>query len=74
MKIKNILTKKYSIFKMPIDQRRINGPDVSIPYYIYSNLNKKSDKIKHDFNIRNDKRANNEMRKICKIKLFLSYK
>ncbi|XP_016909813.1 exosome complex component MTR3 [Apis cerana] len=49
---------------MPIDQRRINGPDVSIPYYIYSNLNKKSDKIKHDFNIRNDKRANNEMRKI----------
>ncbi|XP_623498.2 exosome complex component MTR3 isoform X2 [Apis mellifera] len=49
---------------MPIDQRRINGPDVSIPYYIYSNLNKKSDKIKHDFNIRNDKRSNNEMRKI----------
>lgn len=43
---------------------RINGPDVSIPYYIYSNLNKKSDKIKHDFNIRNDKRSNNEMRKI----------
>ncbi|XP_006620168.1 exosome complex component MTR3-like [Apis dorsata] len=49
---------------MPIDQRRINGPDVSIPYYIYSNLNKKSDKVKHVFNIRNDKRTNNEMRKI----------
>ncbi|XP_003697651.1 exosome complex component MTR3 [Apis florea] len=49
---------------MPIDQRRINGPDISIPYYIYSNLNKKSDKVKHDFNIRNDKRANSEMRKI----------
>ncbi|OAD56635.1 Exosome complex component MTR3 [Eufriesea mexicana] len=50
---------------MPIDQKRINGPDISVPYHIYSNIDKKNDAVKYDFNKRNDKRASNEMRKIC---------
>ncbi|CAK9822072.1 Exosome complex component MTR3 [Anthophora retusa] len=49
---------------MPVDQKRINGPDVSVPYYIYSNLNNKSDEMKYDLSKRSDKRSNNEIRKI----------
>ncbi|KAF3430092.1 hypothetical protein E2986_07214 [Frieseomelitta varia] len=49
---------------MPVDQRRINGPEVSVPYHIYSDFDKKSDKEKHDFSKRSDKRTDNEMRKI----------
>ncbi|CAL7948996.1 unnamed protein product [Xylocopa violacea] len=49
---------------MPIDQRRINGPEISVPYHIYSNFNNNDDEIKHDFNKRSDERGNNEMRKI----------
>ena len=52
---------------MPVDQRRINGPEVSVPYHIYSDFNKKSDKVKHDFSKRSDKRIDSEIRKICKI-------
>lgn len=51
---------------MPIDQKRLNGPEVTVPYHIYSDLDEKSDKVKHDLSERSDKRTNNEMRKICK--------
>ncbi|XP_054009499.1 exosome complex component MTR3 isoform X2 [Hylaeus anthracinus] len=49
---------------MPVDHKRINGPDVSVPYQIYSDTDNKDVKIKHDFTKRKDKRAMNEMRKI----------
>lgn len=50
---------------MPVDQRRINGPEVSVPYHIYSNLNDTSEKVKkYDLSERDDERANNDMRKI----------
>ncbi|KZC09351.1 PREDICTED: exosome complex component MTR3-like [Dufourea novaeangliae] len=49
---------------MPIDQKRINGPEASFPYHIYSNINDRSGEIKYDLSKRSDKRTNNEMRKI----------
>ncbi|XP_031837971.1 exosome complex component MTR3 [Nomia melanderi] len=49
---------------MPIDQKRLNGPEVSFPYHIYSNINDKGDKVKYDLSKRNDKRTNSEIRKI----------
>nr|XP_003704511.1 PREDICTED: exosome complex component MTR3 [Megachile rotundata] len=49
---------------MPVDQRRINGPEVTVPYHIYPTIGSKSDEIKYDSNNRSDKRTNNEIRKI----------
>ncbi|XP_076749940.1 exosome complex component MTR3 isoform X2 [Xylocopa sonorina] len=49
---------------MPIDQRRINGPEISIPYHIYSNFKNNDYEIKHDFSKRSDERGSSEMRKI----------
>lgn len=58
---------------MPIDQKRINGPEVSIPYHIYSNSNHKNVDKKYDFTERKDKRTNSEIRKICKILYDISF-
>lgn len=52
---------------MPIDQKRINGPEVSVPYHMYSNINNKGHEIKYDITKRSDERSMDEMRKICKI-------
>ena len=49
---------------MPVDQKRINGPEVTVPYHIYANLNNKDKEIKYDLSKRSDERGNNEMRKI----------
>ena len=51
---------------MPIDQRRINGPEVSIPYHIYSTnpVNDRGGKLNYDVSKRCDKRTQNEIRKI----------
>ncbi|XP_003402091.1 exosome complex component MTR3 [Bombus terrestris] len=49
---------------MPIDQKRLNGPEVTVPYHIYSDVDEKSDEVKYDLSERSDKRTNNEMRKI----------
>ncbi|XP_076298992.1 exosome complex component MTR3 [Lasioglossum baleicum] len=49
---------------MPVDQKRINGPEASFPYHIYSNVNNKNVKTKHNFTKRSDTRNDNELRKI----------
>ncbi|XP_076233548.1 exosome complex component MTR3 [Calliopsis andreniformis] len=48
---------------MPIDQRRINGPEVTVPYHMYSNVNNKDEET-YDVTKRSDKRSINEIRKI----------
>lgn len=53
---------------MPIDQRRINGPEISIPYNIYK-LDDETQKI--DKTKRRDGRHNTELRKMCKFVIVL---
>ncbi|XP_076633534.1 exosome complex component MTR3 [Colletes latitarsis] len=48
---------------MPIDQKRINGPEVSVPYQIYSNDDDRGIEIKND-SIKRVKRNDSELRKI----------
>lgn len=48
---------------MPIDQKRINGPEVSVPYEIYTTCSLKEKCIqKNNFHKREDGRAHNERR------------
>ncbi|XP_043286489.1 exosome complex component MTR3-like [Venturia canescens] len=49
---------------MPVDQKRINGPDVSIPYSIYVDLSKKQSKNQGDAVEREDGRAHDHLRKM----------
>ena len=54
---------------MPIDQRRINGPEITVPYSVYLNLNKKYNdkKIKDILKTRDKSRKHNETRQMCKL-------
>ena len=57
---------------MPIDQKRFNGPEVSIPYSIYTNRNSKNtEPQKSLLEKREDGREFSELRKMCKILLLL---
>ncbi|XP_078042633.1 exosome complex component MTR3 [Augochlora pura] len=49
---------------MPVDQKRINGPEASFPYHIYSDIGDRNIKMKHNLIERKDKRTDNELRKI----------
>lgn len=53
---------------MPHDQRRINGPESTVPYSIYVDLNAKPAKssIKYELKTRVDSRKHKELRKMCK--------
>ena len=56
---------------MPIDQRRINGPETTTPYSIYVDLTAKAapkTTIKKELQRRGDSRKHNEFRKMCKFK------
>lgn len=61
---------------MPIDHKRINGPDETLPYYLFSKLNTQSLLQKLHEVVKNDKRQDNrsllEHRKICKLILMNS--
>lgn len=55
---------------MPVDHKRINGPDVSVPYRVYSKVHlktheEKSKEILNQSGKRKDGRKPNESRKIC---------
>ncbi|XP_046734008.1 exosome complex component MTR3-like isoform X1 [Diprion similis] len=51
--------------KMPFDQKRINGPEVSVPYSVYTDINKsKSSKPKKSLHKRVDGRQHKDLRKI----------
>lgn len=56
---------------MPIDHKRINGPEITIPYQLFEKLNTQSLKSQFDQEISNgtrkDGRKLDEHRKICKI-------
>lgn len=54
---------------MPVDQKRINGPEVSIPYSIYVDLSTKQSKKERDAVEREEGRANDRLRKMCKVTL-----
>lgn len=54
---------------MPIDQKRINGPDTSTPYDIYIHSEVKDDGIQTNAPKRHDGRSNNELRDICKVEV-----
>lgn len=54
---------------MPIDQKRINGPDASTPYDIYIHSEVKDDGIQANAPKRHDGRSNNKFRDICKIEV-----
>ncbi|XP_011637905.1 exosome complex component MTR3 [Pogonomyrmex barbatus] len=49
---------------MPIDQKRINGPDISVPYDIYIHSEVKDNGIQPNAPKRHDGRSNNELRNI----------
>ncbi|XP_068989601.1 exosome complex component MTR3 isoform X3 [Neodiprion pinetum] len=50
---------------MPFDQKRINGPEVSVPYSVYTDVNKsKSSKPKKSLHKRVDGREHKDLRKI----------
>ncbi|KAG7187871.1 hypothetical protein KM043_013852 [Ampulex compressa] len=48
---------------MPTDQKRINGPEVTIPYHIYAEREKKEED-EQDFSTRLDGRTKDEFRKM----------
>lgn len=54
---------------MPIDQKRINGPDASTPYNIYIHSEVKDDGIQPNALKRHDGRSNKELRNICKVEV-----
>lgn len=47
---------------MPVDQRRINGPEISIPYQIYRSINEKKHEKEYDIEKRQDGRGNDDVR------------
>ncbi|EZA58696.1 hypothetical protein DMN91_008791 [Ooceraea biroi] len=49
---------------MPIDQKRINGPEASVPYDIYIHSELKDNGIQSNGSKRQDGRSNNELRNI----------
>ena len=59
---------------MPIDQKRINGPEVSIPYSVYIDRSSKNSDLQKSLSgvKREDGRAHDELRKMCKI-FFIFY-
>lgn len=58
---------------MPVDHRRINGPEDTVPYHLFSKLNIQSLSSKfadvYKNGKRKDDRKSNEHRKMCKYKL-----
>lgn len=66
----NLHRRTSKILKMPVDHKRINGPENTIPYKLYTKLNVKTfkealqDAVKNG--VRNDKRKLDEHRRICK--------
>lgn len=62
----HILPLQY-LYKMPIDQKRINGPEASVPYSIYIHSEVKDEGIQSNAPKRHDDRSNNELRNICKV-------
>lgn len=58
---------------MPIDQRRINGPEITIPYHIYVDLSSKKTETRKNLLLkREDGRKHSEIRKMCKVILLLN--
>lgn len=51
---------------MPVDQKRINGPDASTSYDIYTYSETKDNGIQRNVLKRHDDRSDNELRNICK--------
>ncbi|XP_014470910.1 PREDICTED: exosome complex component MTR3-like [Dinoponera quadriceps] len=49
---------------MPVDQKRINGPESSVPYDIYIHSELKDNEVQNDALKRHDGRSNNELRNI----------
>ncbi|KAL6440042.1 hypothetical protein ACFW04_002995 [Cataglyphis niger] len=49
---------------MPVDQKRINGPEASVPYNIYIHSEVKDKEIQSNASKRHDGRSNNELRNI----------
>lgn len=58
---------------MPIDHKRINGPEVSVPYTTYINAKCEEKYAKNFIFKRKDGRAHNERREICKFKYKTKY-
>lgn len=56
-----------AIHIMPIDQKRINGPEASVPYDIYIHSELKDKGIQFNSPKRHDGRSNDELRNICKV-------
>lgn len=54
---------------MPVDQKRVNGPEASTPYNIYIHTDDKNEDKQCDGQKRQDGRSNDEIRNICKILL-----
>lgn len=52
---------------MPVDQKRINGPEISIPYSVYIDRSVKGKSQENSLKKREDGREFNELRKMCKI-------
>lgn len=56
---------------MPVDHKRINGPDETFPYSLFSKLNRKSSIQQLKEILKNNKRSDDripiEHRKICTI-------
>lgn len=52
---------------MPVDQKRVNGPESSVPYSIYIHSEVKNKEIQQNAPKRHDGRSNNELRNICKV-------
>lgn len=55
---------------MPVDHKRINGPEETVSYYLFTKLNTKSLKFQFSESIQEGKRVDGrtplEHRKICK--------
>jgi len=58
--------KEKDLKRMPVDQKRINGPDTSTSYEIYIYSETKDNEIQRNVPKRHDDRSNNELRNICK--------
>lgn len=56
---------------MPVDQRRINGPEVSVPYQIYvDSTSSKTENPENCLKKRKDGRKFQDVRKICKVMFY----
>lgn len=63
---------------MPIDQKRINAPDNSVPYQLYSRLilrsyQEKLEDVLNKEGKRKNGRKHHEARKICKFIFFIMH-